>query len=306
MKVISFMSVKGGVGKTTLTVNTANELASKVGGKDRVLIVDLDAQAGATIYLLGHERQRNLEKEGNTVYKLLDSALKGEVPDVSSVIIPVGGEWSSRLYLIPSDSRVTGLESQIVAGAAAKGSGWLNIMRRLLSALKDSEFNYYVFIDPPATFGVFSRMTLAAVDYFVLPIVPDDFGRASFRLLKGEFFTEIVNQIVSEGRSDRPLCGGVVFNKVEPTGTTQSKIADEIAEEVSKARLYGKYPIPVYKTKLGNYIVYVSSLEKHVPLAKVKDSSKSSKNAVEQFKKYFDEFYEYVVKDGVKRMVEGG
>lgn len=76
MKVVTFLSVKGGVGKTTLTVNTANELASRVGGEEKVLVIDLDAQAGASVYLLGHEQQKNLEKTGLTAYGLLRRLLK--------------------------------------------------------------------------------------------------------------------------------------------------------------------------------------------------------------------------------------
>ncbi len=71
MKTIAFLSVKGGVGKTTLTVNTAHMLAEIVKGSDRVLILDLDAQASASLYVLGHENLRKFESSGVSMYDAL-------------------------------------------------------------------------------------------------------------------------------------------------------------------------------------------------------------------------------------------
>ena len=271
VKVATFLSVKGGVGKTTLTVNTANELAERVGGSEKVLVIDLDAQAGATVYVLGHKQQEDLEKKGRTAYELLRSTLKvkvGEAPDPEEFIVDAEEDWSSRLYLLPGDSRIMAIEREAVAEAAAGGFGWIVLLRRLLPKLRDSGYSY-VFIDPPAAFGALARMALAAADYFVIPIVPDDFGRVSFRMFVSDFFNETAWQVKQSGRDELPLCGGVVFNKIK-TGSAHEDIASSIAEEVSRNRLYGRYPIPVYKSRLHDYIVYVKSLEKHKPLSKMK------------------------------------
>jgi len=48
-KVVSVVNMKGGVGKTTLSIN----LASALGNKAKILIVDLDPQANASVYLMG-------------------------------------------------------------------------------------------------------------------------------------------------------------------------------------------------------------------------------------------------------------
>jgi len=303
VKVITFLSVKGGVGKTTLTVNTANELAERVGGSEKVLIIDLDAQAGATVYVLGHKQQEDLEKKGRTAYELLRSTLKGikeagEAPDPEKFIVGAGGDWSSRLYLLPGDSRIMAIEREVVAEAAAGGFGWFALLRQLLPKLRDSGYSY-VFIDPPAAFGALARMALAAADYFVVPIVPDDFGRVSFRMFVSDFFNEAAWQIKLSGRDELPLCGGVVFNRIDSRSSKHESIASSIAKEVSRSKLYGKYPIPVYESRLHDYIAYVLSLEKHKPLSKMKSEGKK---AVEEFASYFNEFYEYVVRDKVKNL----
>jgi chromosome partitioning protein len=298
VKVVTFLSVKGGVGKTTLTVNTANELAERVSGSEKVLVIDLDAQAGATVYVLGHKQQENLEKKGSTAYELLHSTLKakGAASDPEKFIIDAGEEWSSRLYLLPGDSRIMAIEREAIAEAAAGGFGWIVLLRQLLPKLSESGFSY-VFVDPPAAFGALARMALAAADYFIVPIVPDDFGRVSFRMFVSDFFNEAAWQIRRSGRSELPLCGGVVFNRIKTK--TQESIANSIAEEVSKSKLYGSYAIPVYKSRLHDYIVYVKALEKHKPLSKMKSEGKQ---AIEEFARYFDEFYDYVVRDRVRSL----
>lgn len=302
MKVVTFLSVKGGVGKTTLTVNTANELAGRVSGSEKVLVVDLDAQAGATVYMLGHRQQENLEKKGSTAYELLRSTLKakGEALDPEKFVINAGGEWSSRLYLLPGDSRIMAIEREAIAEAAAGGFGWIVLLRQLLPKLSESGYSY-VFIDPPAAFGALARMALAAADYFIVPIVPDDFGRVSFRMFVSDFFNEAAWQIKQSGRSELPLCGGVIFNKIK-TRTQQESIANSIAEEVSKSKLYGRYPIPVYKSRLHDYIIYVKALEEHKPLNKMKNKTEQDKQAKKEFASYFDDFYDYVVRDKVKNL----
>jgi chromosome partitioning protein len=297
VKVVTFLSVKGGVGKTTLTVNTANELATKIGGSDKVLIIDLDAQAGASVYLLGYDQQQALEKQNQTIHELLDKTINNQDPNISKYIInpyktnPSSG-WSPRLDIIVGDSRIINLEREIISRSAAKGFGWSLILYQLLTKL--SQLNYsFIFIDPPATLGALSRMALGASNYFLIPLIPDDFGRVTVGMFTKDFFNQAVVEIALAGRQDIPLCGGIVFNKIKTS--TQAKIADEIADDIRGKKLYDKYSIPVYKTKLYDRIAYVKSLEEHKPLYKIGD-----KKAWEEFQSFFNEFYDYVVRDKAK------
>jgi chromosome partitioning protein len=106
------------------------------------------------------------------------------------------------------------------------------------------------------------------------------------------------------GREDLPLCGGVIFNKIIPNSSRMQQIADSIAEEISKSKLYGSYPIPVYKTRLQERVAYVKAVEQHLPLDKLKHKDKDDK-AISEFKSFFEEFYEYVIQDKVRELVGG-
>jgi len=63
-----------------------------------------------------------------------------------------------------------------------------------------------------ATLGALSRMMLGASSYFIIPVVPDDFGRVTVSMFTKDFFAQAVLEIASAGRQDRPLCGSLIFN----------------------------------------------------------------------------------------------
>lgn len=291
LKVITFFNVKGGVGKTTLTVNTAAKLAHVHPGKSKVLILDLDAQAGATNYIFGAEQQEHYEKEEKTLYNLLLEMFSGSQPNIDDYAIKAFN-WSGKLYVVPGSYSILEAEK-----AALTSTGlWLLKLREIVHRAVDFGYNY-IFIDPPATFGVLTKMALAASQYFVIPVIPDQLGLGAFKLLDKGFRTFIVDLRTVLSIEELPVCGGVVFNRLK--SKTHYIIADKIAEEARRHKLYGRYPIPVYKTRLDDTVDYTKCLERHEPIFTCKGISKKTK---EQFERYFKEFYAYVVEDGARKV----
>ena len=75
-KVVAISNMKGGVGKTTVAVALAHEFAKGVdGAQARVLLVDLDAQANASFWVLGDEKLTNLIQQGKTIDAYLEDAI---------------------------------------------------------------------------------------------------------------------------------------------------------------------------------------------------------------------------------------
>ena len=70
-KIVSIISLKGGVAKTTTTVQLAECLSSPPFSK-KVLVIDLDPQTNATIALIGEKRWKENDKDGQTLFHLFN------------------------------------------------------------------------------------------------------------------------------------------------------------------------------------------------------------------------------------------
>jgi chromosome partitioning protein len=138
---------KGGVGKTTTTVNIAAALS--MGGL-RVLVIDLDPQGNASTALGVPHRD---------IAGIYD-VLMGDSP-ITSVIQKVSGFPS--LDCIPSNSSLANAEVNLVSMVARE--------LRLKEALVEISPNYdYIFIDCPPSLGLLTINALAAARELLIPI----------------------------------------------------------------------------------------------------------------------------------------
>src|SRR6266404_3616107 len=101
-RIVSVVNQKGGVGKTTTTINLAASLAL---AEQRVLLVDVDPQANLTSGV----GQKGKAASSGTIY----DALTGAEPatDAAPFMIPTGID---RLLLLPADRNLTGAEIELV------------------------------------------------------------------------------------------------------------------------------------------------------------------------------------------------
>lgn len=147
--ITALVSKKGGVGKTTTCVNLAASLAS-IGKK--VLVVDLDSQASASLSL-GLERAR----------------LAPSVADVLLHSMPVGEAIrptrTAGLDVLPASSDLNGYET-LMANKPDR-ERWLR--RRLRPA---EGFYDFILLDCPSSLSLLPLSALVASDNYILPVVP--------------------------------------------------------------------------------------------------------------------------------------
>ena len=147
-KIYTLVNQKGGVGKTTSTINLAAYLA-KLG--QRVLVVDLDPQANATS-CLGVDK---LLVEGSTY-----DALLGEEDIFPSILL----NERLQLSLLPSSPALAGAEVELVDELAREV--------RLRRALEQVASQYdYVLIDCPPSLGLLTvNGLMAAINGVIVPV----------------------------------------------------------------------------------------------------------------------------------------
>lgn len=183
MKVVGVINYKGGVGKTSLTVNLAAELAYR--GK-KILLIDMDAQASLTFSLIAPDEWRDNYADTLTIKSWFDSfeerspiSLKSIVHTPPRINARLGGEGGkidaiySHLGLINVDLELaTNLGGATLAQAK---KNFITIHRRLVNGLADFSKDEYdlVLIDCPPNFNIVTKTAIIASDFLLVPARPD-------------------------------------------------------------------------------------------------------------------------------------
>ncbi|MBQ9089442.1 MAG: ParA family protein [Alphaproteobacteria bacterium] len=145
-RIFSVSNQKGGVGKTTTTVNLATALAAL---EKKVLIIDLDPQGNATVSVGAKRRIGSLNSYSvlTGVDTLVDSVLETEIP---------------YLYVLPASKELLGVDIEL---ASAEQPQFY-----LKNALNEINMFDYIFIDCPPAVGLLTMNALVASDYVIIPV----------------------------------------------------------------------------------------------------------------------------------------
>jgi chromosome partitioning protein len=161
-KVIALTNQKGGVGKTTTTINLAASLAM---GEKRVLVLDFDPQGNASTALGIDKTQLDPAK---TMYR----ALIGQTP-LSAVVMPTEMDC---LFIAPTTEDLAGAEIELV-GAFARES-------KLKSAIQSVRDQYdFILIDCPPSLSLLTINALTAADSFLVPLQCEFFALEGLKQL---------------------------------------------------------------------------------------------------------------------------
>jgi chromosome partitioning protein len=206
MRRIAILNQKGGVGKTTTTVNLAAALANE---GHRTLVLDLDPQAHATLHL-----GLMPERSGPSLYEVLTQGAQ---------LSQSRHEVSSNLWVCGSHIDLAAAEVELIGTVGRE-----MILRDQLDA--DTERYDYVLMDCPPSLGILTLNALCAAREVVIPL------QAHFLALHGLSKLLETIQVVSKRVNRELRVSGVVLCLYESGTRLGSEVVDDLEQYFAAAR----------------------------------------------------------------------
>ena len=206
-KIISLVNQKGGVGKTTTSINLSSSLAFL--GK-KVLLVDLDSQGNATTGV-------GINK--GDIDKSMYEVLKGEV-DIKNAILKTDYYG---LYVVPASINLAGLDIELLEKSRTEESFVKGAqLKQQIDKIKDS-FDYII-LDCPPSLGLITTNALTASNSAMIPV------QCEFYALEG--ITQLLRTImlVQKGLNPNLNIEGVLLTMLD----SRTNLGFEVVEEIRK------------------------------------------------------------------------
>ena len=264
---VSFINFKGGVGKTTLCVEIAAALVDKF--KERVLIVDLDPQTNATLYLMPEKAWQTHATTNGTLKDIFESYYAGGTMDLEKIRVRAPVQYQGRLAhldLIPSHIELFGMDLRLATKFGHDNLQAKLFLKKALSAFQ-SEYTY-IFVDCPPNLSLATQNGLFASDHYVIVALAEylsTLGIAHIQKSVGTVFDEARKLLTDLGIDGHGLVTpnllGIIFNRIRflTHGTSN--------EEEMKEQIRSRYPDRVFKNFVSQSTQFPDRAALKVPIA---------------------------------------
>lgn len=243
-KVIAVVNQKGGVAKTTTTLNLGAELV-KAGKK--VLLIDFDPQGSLSVAL------GVVNEEIPTIADLMQLEIEDQpLPEKKEIILSMHG-----MDLIPANIVLSATEIYLVNATCRE-----QILKTILSQYKkDYE---YILIDCGPSLGMLTINALTAADSVIIPVDGEFLSAKGLELL-----------LQSVARTKRKLnpeldIEGILLTKID----TRTNLSRDIIRMIQEA--YGK--LNIFESEIPLRVAVGKSIKEHKPIASFEKNSDATKS----------------------------
>ncbi|WP_341789983.1 ParA family protein [Rickettsia endosymbiont of Polydrusus tereticollis] len=242
VKIISIVNQKGGVAKTTTTVNLATAFAAM---EKKILVVDIDPQGNSSTGFGINQRERK-----NTIYQVLIGSIKLENA-IMSTNIP-------NLNIVTSNANLSAAELDLMN---MKDREYL-----LVNLLEESKAYYdYIIIDCPPSLNLLTINALVAADEVLIPMQCD------FYSLEGLSHLLKTIEIVEKKLNPKIKIAGILFTMYDRRNRLTEQVEADVRKylgklvfktviprniKLSEAPSYGQ-PAIIYDHKCSGAIAYM-------------------------------------------------
>lgn len=270
--VISIVNMKGGVGKTTTTVNLATCFAKDYGM--RVLIVDLDTQINATLSLIPPLQFATLRKENRTLKQLVEQliTLNGQSTTPIQSVIQRNICKVNGLDLLPGNIELYNdfllakrLYSQSMSDRQDFEKTWHNLEDTLFKTILQPVLDNYdlIILDFPPGDNMLTRSGLIASNFYLIPAKPEPLSVVGMGILEAH-----IKKLKQSDRTHITLLG-IVFSSLGHATTMATKVKNRVSAEFG--------PDKIFNTEIPTNVAIAKAVDEFQPVVLTEPNSSGAK-----------------------------
>lgn len=236
--VISIINYKGGVGKTTLTLNLSFAFSTLF--KKKVLMVDLDPQCSLSISVMKEEEWIDHIENRGSIVNIIENFYKGNTK--------LDEKWlhqtsqSENTFLLPGHLNLPEYEMKLIYQKPLYLSNEEFETQRfflLQKFIKSINSNFdYIFLDCPPNIYILSRNAILASDFYIIPTIPDFVSSFGIPFIHKHIEELIRNWLV------KTKFLGIVLNRVKvqkQTFVREQKLGFQSLQEMFPSKVFSTF-----------------------------------------------------------------